>query len=77
MHLVWNGVRPAGRLKVACAARLLCNRERRLAAPAGMADGHDSKSDRCIVCFQRGKDVQIATGQNTCGPLCGYKCAAL
>jgi len=30
-----------------------------------------------LVCFQWGKDIQLVTGQNTCGPLCGYSKDAL
>jgi hypothetical protein len=40
----------------------------------GMRDGVDAGMDWCQVCFQRGKDVQMATAENVCGPLCGYKC---
>lgn len=41
-------------------------------AAAGLMDGPAAGRDECLVCFQRGKDIQIATAQNTCGPLCGY-----
>lgn len=40
-----------------------------------MRDGPDSGNTEgpCLVCFQKGKDIQMVTGQNVCGPLCGYK----
>ena len=38
----------------------------------GRRDGADAGMQDCLVCFQHGKDVQLVTGQNTCGPLCGY-----
>jgi len=38
----------------------------------GRRDGSDAGLDSCLICFQSGKDVQMVTGQNTCGPLCGY-----
>lgn len=40
-----------------------------------MRDGHDAGTSMCAACFQLGKDVQIPTAENACGPLCGYKCA--
>ena len=42
-----------------------------------LRDGADAGMSHCSVCFQYGKDVQIATPEgNVCGPLCGYKCVA-
>lgn len=40
-----------------------------------MRDGPDSGNleGPCLVCFQKGKDIQMMTAQNVCGPLCGYK----
>ncbi|KAK3263410.1 hypothetical protein CYMTET_27783 [Cymbomonas tetramitiformis] len=38
----------------------------------GLADGYDSSTKNCAVCFQKGKDIQMVTAQATCGPLCGY-----
>ena len=38
----------------------------------GMRDGPDAGQQECLVCFQRGKDIQMATAENVCGPLCGY-----
>ena len=38
----------------------------------GMRDGADAGQRDCLVCFQKGKDIQIATAENVCGPLCGY-----
>lgn len=43
----------------------------------GLCDGVDAQQRNCLVCFQRGKDVQIATAENVCGPLCGYGRAEL
>ena len=43
-----------------------------------LRDGADAGMDFCSVCFQSGKDVQLATPEgNVCGPLCGYKCVAM
>jgi hypothetical protein len=42
-----------------------------------MADGADAGQAGCLVCFQRGKDIQLVTAQNVCGPLCGYDLATL
>lgn len=41
----------------------------------GMRDGADAGTKPCGSCFQLGKDIQIVTAQNACGPLCGYPCA--
>jgi len=42
-----------------------------------MCDGADAGMDTCTVCFQQGKDVQIATPEgNVCGPVCGYRRAS-
>ena len=38
-----------------------------------MRDGADAGQKDCLVCFQKGKDIQLATGENVCGPLCGYQ----
>ena len=43
----------------------------------GLRDGADANQTSCLVCFQAGKDVQLPTAQNICGPLCGYSLAAL
>ena len=43
----------------------------------GMRDGHDAGQTECLVCFQEGKDIQLVTAQNVCGPLCGYTKDAL
>ena len=43
-----------------------------------LRDGADAGQDFCSVCFQSGKDVQLATPEgNVCGPLCGYKCVSM
>lgn len=41
----------------------------------GMRDGFDAdpREEKCNVCFQKGKDVQLVTAEGVCGPLCGYK----
>lgn len=43
----------------------------------GIADGVEAGTEQCQVCFQRGKDIQVATAENVCGPLCGYSREAL
>ena len=43
----------------------------------GMRDGADAGQSTCLVCFQYGKDIQLPTAQNVCGPLCGYTLPAL
>ena len=43
----------------------------------GMRDGADASQTTCLVCFQFGKDIQLMTAQNVCGPLCGYTLPAL
>lgn len=42
----------------------------------GIRDGWDAGETHAAVgvCFQHGKDIQMATSENVCGPLCG--CAA-
>lgn len=42
----------------------------------GIRDGYDAGNVHHAdvgVCFQHGKDIQLATAENVCGPLCGYK----
>ena len=50
----------------------MCARARRPGARAGMRDGADAGQRECLVCFQAGKDIQIVTAENVCGPVCGY-----
>lgn len=44
----------------------------------GLSDGHDScNSHYCMNCFQKGRDVQLPTAENACGPYCGSDRATL
>lgn len=43
----------------------------------GLSDGFDSGMDHCGNCFQAGRDVQLPTAENACGPLCGSDLATL